>query len=195
MSLTQVQIVNMALGMVGDYYISSMTEGTKQSTYAGIFWENTRDNLLRSYPWNFAIERASLARLASVPVWQYDYKYQLPNDCLKVLDVSPNGDFDISQTLDYRIEGRTVVTNETSVYIKYVKQVTDTSLFPPSFSKALSCDLALLFAEPLAAADASSKQLIGQMREVAISEAKSGDFDEGRNIEVGIYQLTYVRDN
>lgn len=195
MSLSQVQIVNMACAKLGDFYISSMSEGTKQATYAGIFWENARDTLLESYPWNFAIERASLALLAGTPTWQYTYKYQLPNNCLRVLDMSASGDFDSSQTTEYRIEGRTLVTNETKAYIKYIKQVTDTSNFPPSFSKLLACELSLLLAEPLAAADSSTKQLIMADRELALSEASRNDFNEGYNQPVGWYQMTYVRDN
>lgn len=193
--LSQVQIINMALAKIGDFYISSLTEGTKQATYATIFWENARDSLLQSYPWNFAIERVRLARLTGAPVWQYNYKYQLPNDCLRVLDVSCDENFDSTQTIEYKVEGRTVVTNETAMYTKYIKQVTDTSYFPPSFSRALSCDLALLLAEPLAVSDASSKQLIMQWREIAISEAKTNDFAEGYSAPVGLYQMTYVRDN
>jgi hypothetical protein len=193
--LSQVQIVNMALAKIGDFYISSMTEGTKQANYAGIFWESARDTLLESYPWSFAMERVRLARLADVPAWGYDYKYQLPNDYLKLRDISVTGDFDRSQTIDYKIEGRTIVTNETVVYIKYTKKVTDTSYYPPTFSRALAADLSLLLSEPLSAMSADKIQLVMQEREYAIGEAQGKDFDEGRNEQVGYYEMTSCRDN
>jgi hypothetical protein len=195
MALSQVQIINMALAKVGDMYISSLTEGTKQAIFANIFWENARDSLLEAHPWNFAMERVRLALLAGAPVWGYNHKYQLPNDCLKVLDVSTSGDFDSTQTIDYKIEGRTLVTSEDTVYIKYTKQVTDTSYYPPSFSRALACQLAVMLAEPLAKPDAGEKQLLLQECEIALQTAKARDFDEGHNEEVGLYQTTFVRDN
>lgn len=195
MALSQVQVTNMALAKVGAEYISSMTEGAKEATYANIFWESCRDTLLESYPWNFATERASLARLAGSPVWQYDCKYQLPNDCLRVRDISVDGDFESTKTVDYRIEGRTLVTNETTVYIKYTKKVTDTSYWPPTFVRLFVCDLAALLSEPLAAMSTDQKQLILQEREMCLNEAKERDFEEGYDRTVGYYEALNCRDN
>lgn len=194
MSLSQVQIVNIALSKIGDYYISAMTEGTKQSVFANIHWESARDSLLESYPWNFATERAQLARLGATPTAVYDYYYQLPNDCLRVLEFSGSDEFDSSLSFDYKVEGRKVATNEAAVYIKYIKQETDTTIYPPSFSKLLACDLALILSEPLGNASEAAKQLIMTEREAIFNDARGNDFNEGSNEPVGYYATIGCRE-
>jgi len=192
---SQVQICNISLGKIGDYYISSMIEGTKQQIYCSIFWDNARDTLLQSYQWNFATERVRLARLADVPVWQYTYKYQLPNDYLKIWDISVDGDFDSTSSIDYKREGNTILTNEETVYIKYTKKITDTTYFTPLFVRALACDLAILLAEPLfCASEATMNRLLSE-KEEAVGQARGVEFDEGKYDPVGYYEMTYVRDN
>lgn len=195
MALSQVKIVNMALAKIGDSYISDMTDGTKEATYANIFWESCRDTLLESYPWNFATERARLARLAETPAWEYDYKYQLPNDCIRIRDISVTGDFEGTKTINYKVEGGAVVTSETTVYIKYTKKVTDVSLWVPTFSRLMVCDLAVLLSEPISAMTTDQKQLLLQEREMCLSEAKERDFEEGFDRQVGYYEMLNCRDN
>jgi hypothetical protein len=193
MSLSQVSIINISLSKVGDYYISSLTEGTKQQVFAVLHWENARDSLLESYPWNFATERAQLAMLAASPIG-YDHKYQLPNDCLKVQRVSYDGNFSGPDYLDYKVHGRTLLCNEDTVYIQYTKQIVDTSLWTPLFVKAFACTLALLLAEPLGAISTSDKQLIMAEADAYINEARGVDFEEGQNTVDDYYSMISCRD-
>jgi hypothetical protein len=194
MSLSQVQIINMALSKVGDYTISSLTEGTKQQLYGVLHWENVRDSLLQSYAWNFATARVRLAQLAAVPIG-YDHQYQLPNDCLKVRKVSIDGSFSGINLIDYKIEGRVLLTDEDTIYIKYTKQVTDTSYWTPLFVKAFSCELASLLAEPLAGMSTGDKQLILNEFEAYITEARGVDFEEDNNEAEEYYSMLTCRDN
>lgn len=191
---SQVDIANMALAKVGDFYISSMTEGTKQATYVGIFWDICRDSLLASYPWNFAMGRAQLALLAGSPVSVYNYRYQLPNDCLRIIEVSRDATFDGSASIDYRVEGREVLTNETALYVKYIRKVTDTTMFTPLFNRLLACDLAVFLAEPLGAMTTDQKQLLAQERQICVDEARDTDFAEGFDKEIGVYNMLNCRD-
>jgi hypothetical protein len=194
MSLSQVQIINMSLSKVGDYTISSLTEGTKQQLYAVIHWENVRDSLLQSYAWNFATERVALAMLAGTPIG-YDHKYQLPNDCLKVRKVSTDGNFSGVNAVDYKIEGRVLLTDEDTIYIKYTKQVTDTSQWTPLFIKAFMCQLSSLLAEPLGAMSTADRQLILNEFEAYITEARGVDFEEDNSEAEEYYSMLSCRDN
>jgi hypothetical protein len=193
-SLSQVNIINIALSKIGDYYISSLTEGTKQQIHALIHWENCRDSLLQSYKWNFATERVRLARLAETPIG-YDYVYQLPNDHLKTDRMSTDGDFTGDDSIDYKIHGKKLLTDETTCYIEYRKQVTDPSYYTPLFSKVLAVDLALALAEPLGMIPANDKQLLLAERVEYVNEARGVDFEEGQS-EAGVYySMTACRDN
>lgn len=191
---SQVAIINIALSKIGDYYISSTTDGTKQATFALIHWENIRDSLLQSHPWNFATERVQLARLAGTPIG-FDYKYQLPTDCLKVQKMSVDGSFDYADYINYKVEGGVLLSDETTVYIKYTKQMTDPSTWSPLFVRAFAILLALALSEPLGSAPTSDKQLLMQEYGAYIDEAKGVDFEEGQNYADNVYSLINCRDN
>lgn len=194
MSLSEVDILNIALSKIGDYYISSLTEGTKQQIFAVMHWENARDNLLMSFPWNFATSRVALARVTGTPIG-YDYKYQLPTDCLRIIRMDTEGDFQNVDSSEYKIEGRLLLTDETTVYVKYIKQITDTSAFTPLFTRALAIQIAMLLAEPLGSAPTSDKQLLMAEYEAAINEARGIDFEEGQVKAEDYYSMTSCRDN
>ena len=192
--LSQVQICNMALSKIGDYTISALTEGTKQAEYCNIHWENTKDSLLQSYAWNFATARVRLAQLAVATIG-YDHQYQLPNDCLKVRKVSTDGDFSGVNKVDYKIEGRTLLTNEDTIYIKYTKQVTDTSYWTALFVKIVACELASRLSEPLGGSSVNNKQLILSELDSYIAEARGVDFEEDNNEVEDYYSTIACRTN
>ena len=86
---TEVSICSNALRKLGDDPITSLTEDTERARLCNAFYESSRDSLLRSHPWNFAITRATLAKLSSTPAYGFAYQYALPTDpyCLRVLEM------------------------------------------------------------------------------------------------------------
>lgn len=141
MAISNVKICNMALSMLGiSSQILALTEDSENARKCNLFFEQTRDAILREHPWNFAINRATLAELASVPVYSWDHAYQLPTSpyCLKLLEVKEN----IEDGEPYEVVGRTIETNAESCRIKYVSRETDPSKFDPMFVMALASRLA-----------------------------------------------------
>ena len=51
---TETDMVNLALGKLGEYRITSMSDGTAAAEKASFLYESTRDALLRRHNWNFA---------------------------------------------------------------------------------------------------------------------------------------------
>jgi hypothetical protein len=193
MSLSQVQILNLALSKVGDYTISSLTEGTKQQKYTVLNWENARDSLLESAWWSFATEAVRLARLVGTPIG-FTYQYQLPNDYLTVQKVSVDGFFNDYMNITYKIRGKRLITDEDAIYIQYTKIITDTTYFTPLFTKILACDIASLIAEPLAGMSEQGRMNIINEREAYISLASGVEFEEGSSIPIGFYSMINCRD-
>jgi hypothetical protein len=210
---TQVGVINIALSKIGDYYITAITDSSKQAIYANIHWENARDTVLEEYPWNFAIKRSGTT-LNSYATWGYDHKYTLPSDCLRVLEAvagttpttttiagSSAANLDYTNTIDYRIEGGSgsstylVTSEDAPIYIKYISKVTDVAAWPPTFAEAVACKLAHLLCESLSASPTSHRGLLNDEYETAINRAKGIDFDEGRDTIRGYYEMTYCRDN
>ena len=65
---SMVSICNRALSKIGDEItILSVDDATKPARYCKILYPETRDMVLRSYPWRFALKRYRLAPSAEPP--------------------------------------------------------------------------------------------------------------------------------
>ena len=120
MASSPVQICNAALLKLGAERINSLTENNKRARVFNERYNSIRKEVLRAHPWNFAIRRASLAKLPDAPAYEYGSQYQLPNDCLRVLETEADrlnvtGDFLGNHPTKYKIEGRLLLTDGTSV--------------------------------------------------------------------------------
>jgi len=171
---SQTDICNRALSMIGANTIATIDEESTEAIKCRIVYDQIRDETLRCYPWNFAIKRASLSRLSSVPVFGYTYEFQLPNDCLRVLDLS---DTDV----EFKIEGRKLLCDSASVSIRYIKREPITGIYDALFVGAFAARLA----SELAYAISKSKTLANMAMEVfkdRLAEAKAIDSQEGTPI-------------
>lgn len=62
MAATEVEICNAALSRLGAPAISSLLDVDKKAQTCSLMYPRTRDNLLRSHPWNFALRRVELTK-------------------------------------------------------------------------------------------------------------------------------------
>lgn len=175
MSASQVQIVNLALLKFGNLSITSISEATPQARAAAVLWAICRDELLYSYPWKFAMTRDTLDTPSGTdPEFtdEFTYKYALPADCLRVWEL-----FDT--TSNYVVNGGELYCSDEDIYLKYIKQVTDVSLYPPPFVASLAAKLAAELCPKLS----DNKQLrvsLLQEFELTISHAYKLDAIEGQ---------------
>lgn len=135
MASSDVKICNEALTHLGQEEIGSLTENNNNARACLQVYEPTRDEVLRVFPWNFALKRKSLARLSETPAFGFSYYFQLPTDCLRVLGMEYS---------DYvfKIEGDRLLCNYDSAKILYIKRVTDPNLFDSIFIAALALRIA-----------------------------------------------------
>ena len=117
---SDVDIANSALNNLGASNINSLTEDSVAARICNQRYAFVRDAVFRAHPWNCLITRASLAQNSTAPTWQYTYAFSLPTDpyCLRVLRVE---DLDT----DYKVEGRTIASDNSTMKIKYVGRITD----------------------------------------------------------------------
>jgi len=188
-------LCNMALARMG--HSKPLTDFQSDTTKAGdiarLFYANTRDQMLRSHPWNFSIRRAALAASGTAPNHEYDYAFPLPDDCLRVLRTSWEATgwsaqdeavrvFWDQPTVPYRIErhgtSSALLANEDSVSIEYIARVEDTSTFDPMFTDCLVQRLAAEFSMPLAD-NASLTKNLWDIYNQKMSEARVMDAQEG----------------
>lgn len=123
---SQIEISNFALIALGADPISSLSEQTQEAISINIAWDISRKTLLRAHPWNFAIKRAELAQSASNPLYGYAYRYAIPSDFLRILQVYAD--------TDYKLESGFILTNSPRAQLKYIADVKDTSQWSADFT-------------------------------------------------------------
>ncbi len=139
MATSKTELANLALTRLGQSRILDISGGSENAILCNLLYPKARDEVLRSHNWCCAIERQSLAQSDYEIGDEYSYQYQLPADpyCLRVIGMPDN------PIADYTIEGRQLLTNETSVIVKYIKRIENTSLFDSLLADAIVLNLAL----------------------------------------------------
>lgn len=132
---SQTAICNQALIQVGHDTLAAVDSSTVPGRKLLAAWSIVLDALLSVHAWGFATKRVALQQSATAPVWGYDYAYQLPSDCLRLLEVYPD--------TEYQVEAGQVLSDEDELSIKYLYRVTQTGLFSPLFTVALGDALAV----------------------------------------------------
>ena len=160
----------MALTKLGQKRIVNVeTDTTEEAKVCRVWYEPTLKELLRSHEWNFAIDRALLNQHVSAPITDdYDYQYELPNDCVRVLDMPDN------PLAPYVIEGNLLLTNEDEVKIRYIKKIVDTQLYDSSFVIALADLLALKLCDKIKTS-ATNKETLRRDYKDSLLNAKFAD--------------------
>jgi hypothetical protein len=136
MAISDVGIVNSALIKLGVETISALTDNSRQADIMEEQYEKIRDALLYDHPWNFAMTWTELADGDDThdnP--DYTYMHDLPADCLRVWSVEYADE-------DYEVLGGKLYCDSEDINIKYIKKVTDPTLFTPAFAEALALKLA-----------------------------------------------------
>ena len=137
-----VNMCNSALNLLGASTISSLTEDTKNARLCNQRYEPIRDRVFRSHNWNCLIKRIQLAQDSTGPVVEYTYGYTLPTDCLRVMKIHNGSTDSIASDLDYKVEGRKIVTDITTIYLVYIALITDPNEFDSYLREAISHQLA-----------------------------------------------------
>jgi len=176
--MSNVDICNQALTFLAADRITSLTQNSENARRCNAIFEQTRDEVLRGHPWNFAMERVSLAVLDDEPTYEFSVAYQLPADCLRV--VSTN-----TTDMEYKIEGRKLLCDYTGVKIRYIKRIEDPVQFDANFIEALAAKIATKLAYAITESktlfDASVKWYAEIMADARSADAQEGTPDEYRD--------------
>ena len=137
-----VDICNSALNLLGASTISALTDDSKNARLCNQRYEPVRNRVFRAHAWNCLHKRVQLAQNSTAPVVEYSYAYALPSDCLRVLKVHNGTTDSIASSLDYKLEGRNIVTNEGTVYLIYIALITDPNEYDTYLQESISHQLA-----------------------------------------------------
>lgn len=173
MAQSVVDCCNSALQRVGAASITSLTDNSPEARACSIAYDSNRRDELRKHTWNFAVKRAVLAPDSTAPAFDYTYAFTLPADCLRVLRPA-------TSDLDWLIEGRKILTNDSSVLnLRYIADITDATQWDSSFYNVIAAALAIDIVEKLTQSNVKKSALISDYKD-CVSDAKRVDaFESG----------------
>ena len=166
-----VDICNNALDKLGHGPITSLSDATKAANLCDRNWSLARNKTLRDHPWNFAVKRAATAPLSTAPAWGFSYEHPLPGECLRLLEV-----YDLS-TDEYQLEGRSILSDDAILYIRYIAEITDPNQYDPTFQDVVAIRLALELCEALTQSN-TKKELLWQEYQESLITARKVDAQE-----------------
>lgn len=180
---SKVEIINLSLARLGTNLIASTDEGSTEATLANVTWDVARRAALSDHPWNFAIKEADLARFTVTDGIEFQYKYALPSDSLRLLDFYPGRDFEV--------HGRSIYTNEDTCKIKYVYDNTDPATWSALFIDAFAWRLASDLAYAITKSTSQTEQMFG-IYEQRIRRARAIDASEDVSDQLGAYDHPFI---
>ncbi|MBL4837753.1 MAG: hypothetical protein JKY34_09260 [Kordiimonadaceae bacterium] len=175
---SEIEVANLALGLVKEPGIGSFDDPTPASRWFKKHYIPSRHAVLARHRWNFAQTRAALVADSVAPLFDWSYAYTLPSDCMRMYPPTVDGRR-ASALLDHEVEGGKVLCNKSGpLYLRYVQDVENEALLDPLFVEAFVFYLASNVAHVLS----GKRSLIDQYRrafEGALSDARSVDAMQG----------------
>ncbi len=188
MALNDVALASRALIRIGAAPITSFDDGTAESEISGALYAPVRDALLSAYGWSFATGQVELTRLATDPIADYSYAYQLPVDFLRALSAGASAR---GRGIQYRIARGALHTNAENVILTYIFRPEEEE-FPPYFDAALiarlSAELTIPITESTSRAETSFK-----LAEMEYERARQIDAQQDSPNRIESFPLVEIR--
>ncbi len=185
MAATAVSICSNARMMVGATSISAFEEDS--TGLCASMWDTVRTAALRLGTWSCARTRALLPATATAPAWGWSYEALLPGDCLRVLAAGYRG-----ETIDYEIENGRILSDEQSLPIRYVYDLTNPGAWDSLLVQAVTFHMGWILAYPIT----GSKTMQDAMQAsflATITAARGVNSTEGPLDELGDHPLFTAR--
>ena len=179
---TDIDIVAQALVLIGLSPINSFGDDDK-SAAAQTIYPMVKKEVLGRYPWRCTLVKKRLSRLSTAPNNEWTYAFQLPSDRMSGIRAVFNTDQPMARPIkEYDIYENTLLSNETSIWCDYQKDVSETQ-FSPHLQVLMTYVLAARLAEILT--DDSSKAQNYQILAYGspAEKAMGGYFEIARSID------------
>lgn len=186
MATSAVSICNSAIAKIGGARITTLSDDTPAAILCNEQYDKLRREVLRAHPWNCVIDRVEVSAVADYedPFEEWAYKYALPSNCLRVLRVSDN--------TDHKIEGRYILSDESTLAIHYIKDETDVTKYDALLLEVLATRIAVDLAYGITQSGIIGQALMKEYQ-MLLSEARSVDAQEGTPDDFVISDFTLTR--
>jgi len=158
---TKTDICNKALSALGSGSTTQdvETEKSQEAKVCNLWYDGTRDEVLRDFDWPFATKRAvPLGVVLTDPLTQWSFAYRYPSDCLRIQKIesgvrSPRRSEVISHILGADDAGTLIYTNQEDACLTYTFRHTNVLFYPPDFQHTLALLLSSYIAPRLMGGD------------------------------------------
>ena len=144
-------ICNLTIGLLGnrDTVGDIDLPQTDQERAFSLWYDISRQYALKLCMPNFALDRRNVALTVTTTPFGYTNVWEYPSDCLRVLGI---GDIDLKEKDDFTVEGRRIYTADsysTGLPLRFIRDITDVTMFSPEFTLAFAYVLAGHMAMPI----------------------------------------------
>lgn len=154
MATSSVDIANIALRILGEPPITSLTGTQTAQVLCAQALPFAKSEVFSHRPWSILIKRKTLSRLLEVEnLTEYQYVYSQPADCIRFLAVRPSNttgvtvettylNSDIEDSEPYFIEGGNIYTDVNNAYGTYIRNEENPSVLPSYLVEAVGASIA-----------------------------------------------------
>lgn len=158
---TRTQIANNALSYLSAGSITSINDDdAKARAIKGVF-DQAAQEVIRTHRWSCCIGRAQLSQLSADTLqsgnFGYAYAYQLPTDCLRILDINGEPWSDKAEYFD--LNGRQLLSDLGEIYLRYVRWEQESSLWDVLLADVISVKIAMKVARQITTDGISAEDL------------------------------------
>lgn len=180
------QIANLALSRIGiSDRLTALADDSAEGRACNDWYAQARDELFQEIEWGFVRKRATLVDVTATSddPDDWEYAYTIPADLLTPRYIytgihQPRPEQRIVFVIEYdtALAVPVIRTNEEDAILVYIAQITNVSLYPPHFIKALYWKLASYIAPELMN-DEKRVQFAEARAELYISRAFATEFN------------------
>lgn len=170
--------------------MTTTSDETRQAKLINSVYDGLVDRVISHGYYPSTIRRATLSQLSETPNHGYSYQYTLPANpfCLRVIAVNETSIGDI----DYKIEGNKLLTDESSVKIRYIARLDQEADMDPFLKEVLIYTLAYKICMPLTQDKQLKRELFAQMKD-AEQQAQAAAALQGTPDEINYSDILDLR--
>lgn len=171
-----VDVCNTALDRNGEPPIISLLDGTPAANLCDRLFPIARDEVQRTFPWRRLRKRVSLAADPTAPIFGFDFRYRIPADSLRIIDVL---DSQSRVVQEWELEGQFILTDtDAPLFIRYIATSNDPNEWDALMVSAVAARLAVELAEPLTQ-DTGKRNLLLAEYQNTMRQARNASAQEG----------------
>lgn len=191
---SEIEICNLALSMLGQRPATNILNPESYPEQLCAQWYKTsRDYVVNAHDWSFAMARAELSgTILPEPVFGFGNQFPIPQDSLRIIWAGIQTDEKQYSEFDWRVEGDNILASNSVLYIRYIKRITDASVFKPLVVEAIAAKMAMEMAVPLTESRALRNDMMG-MFATKLGEAVANDGMQGRSERIRSRKLLIAR--